>query len=473
MESRFPPEVINMVFNNCDPLTQLINNRLSESQIQSKATDIWNEAFEQDWAGDLKLLPANGFPTVLTGLCKMKSRTMYHRLCRLRPDLAGISDELKVFLHDTYWYGRFSFSPDFRPMVLLDDNDKLVDVDAMTDTDLLICIPAIGQHGNFEMLKFLEDRHHDWNALLRDNLSTLVEQSMESGHVNILHHIEPMLDDVNINDIRRRAGYSTKHLDCWKWDAELCQKYNLTFKTQLLVTSLAQAKYVAANLGPHSLDYENLDYIARNANFEAFDCLWSHRSDDFLSDEDNYLEPTWLEEFPRRSADGVSAMIFILDNHNFDDTDICHTVSLEAIKLLFTHKPQSLNLELFLDSAISYGNIEVVEFCLQHRAVPLRGYFLDDALNFNKQIRVAEMLYEYGCPFPTRFGIDDAAADGDLDVIKFLHTHVPTGCVESAMVEAAKKADYDMVVYLFEDKRGDCNIEPVLVEAIKSQSLRV
>ncbi|KAJ3285582.1 hypothetical protein HDU76_008115, partial [Blyttiomyces sp. JEL0837] len=88
MEGRLPTEIINVIFHHCDPLAQLLNNRFSESEIDdAKATSIWNEAFDQDWPGNLDLLPQHGFPSIRNGLGNVKSRSMYDRLCEIRPDL--------------------------------------------------------------------------------------------------------------------------------------------------------------------------------------------------------------------------------------------------------------------------------------------------------------------------------------------------------------------------------------------------
>ncbi|KAJ3273157.1 hypothetical protein HDU76_010842, partial [Blyttiomyces sp. JEL0837] len=96
METRLPTELIDIIFSqHADILTKYLNNSLSNEEIKNNATDIWIEAFNQDWEGDLQRLPADGLPTALTGLCTVKSRFMYDRLCKLRPDLTGISDDLK------------------------------------------------------------------------------------------------------------------------------------------------------------------------------------------------------------------------------------------------------------------------------------------------------------------------------------------------------------------------------------------
>ncbi|KAJ3411270.1 hypothetical protein HDV05_002454 [Chytridiales sp. JEL 0842] len=81
-----PWSIKSRIFKFTDPLTQYLNHP-HPSLCEEVCNSIWVSAFENDWDGDLSWLPQQGFPTVLTGLTKVKSRTMYNKLCELRPDL--------------------------------------------------------------------------------------------------------------------------------------------------------------------------------------------------------------------------------------------------------------------------------------------------------------------------------------------------------------------------------------------------
>ncbi|KAJ3286102.1 hypothetical protein HDU76_008025 [Blyttiomyces sp. JEL0837] len=379
------------------------------------------------------------------------------------------------------------------------DDMKGFDINAMSDEDVFTCIMAIGFNGDLEVLKFLEGRRKNWNRVL-DHVLTLVVKSMESGHVHILRYIEPVLDDVVTVDLIGRQIFHTKHLDCWAWYVDFCRKHNLTIDAVPLIKNLTQAQHIVAKLGPNTLTYDVINYAALNANVEVFDCLWSYRSDHFWSY--NYFSWMSSEDIAKASVNSKSAMLFLLEFHDFYNSEHI-TVSLEAVRFLYTHKPESSQLESIFEAAIWDGNVEVVEFLHQHGVGLLEDGLLETALQC-KQIRLAEMLYENGCRIPTPHGFDfdGAATTNDINVVEFLQKHFPTArcspdamnlsarwshlemvklfnenrsevCVETAMVAAAKNADYDMVVYLFENERGDCNLKKVLVEAIKSQSMRL
>ncbi|KAJ3305766.1 hypothetical protein HDU76_004951 [Blyttiomyces sp. JEL0837] len=372
---------------------------------------------------------------------------------------------------------------------------KVFDVNAMSDGDVFTCLVAIGQQGKFEFLKLLEDRRQNWDDILRDNLSMLLALAMEYGQVHILRYIEPMLEEFQIIDTLRYRAYGTEHLDCWEWS----RKYNLTPITVPEVKNLTQAQFVVAKFGRNKLTYDIINYAALNIDFEVFDCLWSHRSDHFW--DYNHFQKFQFEEIAKARVNSKTARIFLLEFY-----DVKHeryiNLSLEAVTFLHTHKPQSSKWRRIFVTAVDFGNIAVVEFLLQHGAVVLEDCLLDRALRF-QQIRVAEILYDYGCRFaPDGFDIDQAALTLDLDVVKlvqrhfsmarctskamnraarcghfemvkFLNENRSEGCVETAMVEAARKADYDIVVYLFENRREDCDMERVLAEAMKSGSLRL
>ncbi|KAJ3310366.1 hypothetical protein HDU76_003395, partial [Blyttiomyces sp. JEL0837] len=123
-----PPETKESIWEHADVLTLYLNNRLTIDEIEEKATDIWTCAFEQDWKGDLNKLPSFGFPTADNALCKVTSRSMYERICNIRPhlrfDIYGTSrDLIKVFLVNNLRYGWISRQG--VPVIALDDDDEI------------------------------------------------------------------------------------------------------------------------------------------------------------------------------------------------------------------------------------------------------------------------------------------------------------------------------------------------------------
>jgi hypothetical protein len=87
-----PNDLKRNVFDQADPLTQYLNDYgsyqhhlVNQPNNQHLAIEIWRAAFEQDWDGDIAVLPRTCLPHIHNGLDLVKSRRMYDRLCSLFP----------------------------------------------------------------------------------------------------------------------------------------------------------------------------------------------------------------------------------------------------------------------------------------------------------------------------------------------------------------------------------------------------
>ncbi|KAJ3320654.1 hypothetical protein HDU76_000256 [Blyttiomyces sp. JEL0837] len=98
---------------------------LTPEQVSYLANKLWNEVIESDWQGDLSILPAHGFPTAKTGLCKVKTRSMYDRLAALRPQRA-CTDAMKVLVHDDNRFGYFDLC---QPVIRVSNSEEDQDMD--------------------------------------------------------------------------------------------------------------------------------------------------------------------------------------------------------------------------------------------------------------------------------------------------------------------------------------------------------
>ncbi|KAJ3316875.1 hypothetical protein HDU76_001503, partial [Blyttiomyces sp. JEL0837] len=112
-DDRLPTEIKDAIFAETDILTRYLNGLLTEDDIENNATEIYCEAFRQDWDGDLSLLPQDqGFPKMdEDGLLLIRSRSMYQRVCQIQPDLSIDNPKMKqrfdVFCLDHPRYGYF------------------------------------------------------------------------------------------------------------------------------------------------------------------------------------------------------------------------------------------------------------------------------------------------------------------------------------------------------------------------------
>ncbi|KAJ1568476.1 hypothetical protein HK405_001575 [Cladochytrium tenue] len=186
---RLPRELHDRVLGYASPLTRHLNGRLTPAETWAAARDVWGEALASGWDGDLALLPhpAWAVPTAQTGLCAVRSRTVYERLKILRPDLADPTT-LLVWLHNDEGYGHFEPGIHANLVVYVDD----ADYDAGAE------VAAAG----FSRRLRLEG--HSWDSGTRDNAKKVLARSLM--HVAMrncwLDELEPF---VRIN--RERLGF--------------------------------------------------------------------------------------------------------------------------------------------------------------------------------------------------------------------------------------------------------------------------
>jgi ankyrin repeat protein len=115
-----PLEIKDKILKNTDPLTQFLNGLMTPAALRfcgEKNSDerplisIWKTAFETNYSGDLRFLPAfRAKKFVLpdpSSLHYVKSREMYDRLCQFQPSRHTIGENT-LFKFNRYWAERFS-----------------------------------------------------------------------------------------------------------------------------------------------------------------------------------------------------------------------------------------------------------------------------------------------------------------------------------------------------------------------------
>ncbi|KAJ3317245.1 hypothetical protein HDU76_001268 [Blyttiomyces sp. JEL0837] len=97
-----PPETKHQILCRTDLLTRCLHGLLTPQDIEIYAIEIWKLAFIHHYPGELAILPQNILPTLFNGLRLVTTTDMYHRLCRLRPDLASL-DKVKWYTRNSFW----------------------------------------------------------------------------------------------------------------------------------------------------------------------------------------------------------------------------------------------------------------------------------------------------------------------------------------------------------------------------------
>ena len=74
---------------------------------------------------------------------------------------------------------------------------------------------------------------------------------------------------------------------------------------------------------------------------------------------------------------------------------------------------------------------------------------------------MAEYLTGASIPGCTKAVMDEAAKNGHLDVVKWLHTNRTEGCTEKAMNMAAENGHLDVVEFLHPNRTEGCTLEAI------------
>ncbi|KAJ3268554.1 hypothetical protein HDU76_011405, partial [Blyttiomyces sp. JEL0837] len=136
---RLPPEIQHQILLHTDDLTRHLNGILTPEEIDKFAIEIWKAAFKYDWPGDLAILPQNKLPTIRDGLNLVHSKAIYHRLCLLRPDLAGLEALVGILNRPYLWNWMFR---DDRIMSMPSTIARAI-FDCYSWTSMLIHIPMM------------------------------------------------------------------------------------------------------------------------------------------------------------------------------------------------------------------------------------------------------------------------------------------------------------------------------------------
>ncbi|KAJ3308319.1 hypothetical protein HDU76_004017 [Blyttiomyces sp. JEL0837] len=235
---RLPPELKSNIISFADPYTRYINNDLTPQQMTQYGTEIWKIAFEMDYDGDLTQLPQDHFPNIHNGLKFVKSRSMYHRLCKLKANLADWDILKKVSMHAFLLCecSNNRKNPCYRPMNLCIGYKLLVHIPIIQGwTDLIpdwwkeadpcrIFIWACSI-GCLDIVKDLRDEvgksEYEYNVLV-DSFA----KAADNGYVDVIKflldaEIGKNVVKENFDDIMEKAA-TNGHVDLFSFLLENC-----------------------------------------------------------------------------------------------------------------------------------------------------------------------------------------------------------------------------------------------------------
>jgi hypothetical protein len=122
-----------------------------------------------------------------------------------------------------------------------------------------------------------------------------------------------------------------------------------------------------------------------------------------------------------------------------------------------------------LNISAEYGRLEILRFLQQREPTTVPGFFpppsrwWNSRRNTRKPLTAAGGMRSQWRPTDT---MDDAAANGHLVVMKWLHTHRSEGCTTAAMDGAAANGHLDILHWLHEHRSEGCTAKALERAAI-------
>ena len=108
-----------------------------------------------------------------------------------------------------------------------------------------------------------------------------------------------------------------------------------------------------------------------------------------------------------------------------------------------------------MDNAARQGHLEIVKWLHENRSEGCTTWAIDMAA-YNGHLEVVKWLHENRTEGCTTDAMDHAAWMGHLEVVKFLHENRTEGCTDFAMDNAAEEGHLEIVKYLHENRTEGC-----------------
>ncbi|KAJ3330448.1 hypothetical protein HDU76_005659 [Blyttiomyces sp. JEL0837] len=523
-----PSEIVNQIIHSSDILTRCLHNNLTQDQIEDKATEIWLEAFRQDWSGDLSLLPTSGFPTTRTGLCIAHSKTMLQRLRTLRPDLdintpGELQDTFRVLIKDNTHYG-FIINGSEAPVVDLDECDpikpggssiykyihQLVAINMMSSAII-----------NISMRHCFID---DLQPYISHYPISIAAMTIELDHFNLLRYLVEEIKSVDLSTFPVLESGPERRLEPYYAAAK-----NNNFQ---------MFRYLHEKKCPYRS--QQTDQLLR--------CLVKHDQLGFIEfafnvglfTENEFKRLVPKDSRPAPQVTNLDIWKWVLDNIYSDSYSSCKVIpvasdiksarciiatlgeinkailstnarmlsSIAAFEELWNHRDESVVIECGFPSHIAQNNIEEVKIwlmdlhnwrhhyqCSVDAFIHAHSYtntntnnttnicipncsrdIISHSIVWGPNINLLKAINNVcRCPnaiFTSRH-VDEAAHTGDFNMVKYLLQNRPEGCTGQTFNLCADNGYLDIVKYLWEHQRRKCDADDGLDHAMLAGHLNI
>jgi hypothetical protein len=143
-----------------------------------------------------------------------------------------------------------------------------------------------------------------------------------------------------------------------------------------------------------------------------------------------------------------------VDELPFCVTKVAAQGQLDLLKNLIAFRPDVLP-PVAMDQAARNGHIQVVMYLHEHTNATCTTAAMDGAAVYG-QLNVVKYLHENRTEGCTAKALNNAAISGNLELVQFLHEQRSEGCTSNAMDNAAYYGHLDVVRFLHEHRTEGC-----------------
>jgi ankyrin repeat protein len=451
----------------------LDNTKLELQQNQHLGQEIWRIAFEIEWQGDLSVLPKKHLPNIQNGLLSVKTRSMYHRLCRIAPEIVNydIGDDIE---HPPCRFINIPLRRLWLDLIDITPNDKLedyvmyaahgghldwirhlVNMGAYKPSDYELfdinVMAFAARSGSLELLLYLIEQGCRVDA-------KTIEHAALTGHLHLiefLHRDYSRIFTTKVFVAAARCG----NLDMVKF----CHKHQVPCDDRVLEAAAIEGhaeilEYIHTNGLANDIT-SCMEIGARKGNLELVK---------FLHERFN----AGAGNAPVRAASrGHLEIVKYMLKHYPEDCrkklkfrNICGLVRgerslLPICKYLHEHLEEAFDIPqdaYYKQYANVYmaaydGFLDVLKFLIEVRGEPINHGAIDRA-SISGHLDIVKYLHSIPTATCTTFAMDGAASGGKLEVVQFLHENRKEGCTFKAVDIAAEKGHLDVVRYLLENR---------------------
>ncbi|KAJ3412001.1 hypothetical protein HDV05_001382 [Chytridiales sp. JEL 0842] len=490
---RLPLEIQLRILRNSDALTIHLNShkhpRIS-NLLPIDPSEVWREAFIQDWNGNLNLLPKGKLPYIDNGLELVRSRRMYKRLCRLIPGLTedntycNHSNRLKNKYDIMQFYQsdkenarvlhKFLAQNEARRLVHVCLRNVWMDLIPVESYPIAYARLAI-QYNHLEALKYIVDvkKWVDLNKFGRDFAYPVWYRNSPGGGGNgdsdcrfsevfdapVVKADVPMMQYLydhgcrpsNSSDKFLNALVRSNQLECIQYLHQLGINSNNPDATLAQAIEFGRVEIIEwmMRVWGFSLKENHIDQALHTENNDLLRFLYKLNL--LPSDTEDTLDTV--------AAVGDLELLSILNDADFPASPAAMDQAsknghLHVVQYLHTHRSEGCTTDA-MDDASANGHLSIVKFLHENRSEGCTQWALDTAAQ-NGHLAVVEFLHTHRSEGCTEAALDEASKNGFLDIVEFLHTHRSEGCTKDAMNFAAAHGHLDVVRYLHLNRSEGC-----------------